>query len=147
MRSAALGGNYLLNVGPTPLGEILPVHAQRLREMGAWLAKHGESIYGTQKGAFQSGRTRPELTENAGAFEPSGEAVSTRRGDTHFIHLLQYTSDVVEVKDVTGGVNVAGLKATLLDGTPVKMTASAGAVTLVLPSEMRDVFDTVVKLM
>jgi alpha-L-fucosidase len=146
VRSAALGGNYLLNVGPTALGEILPVHAQRLREMGAWLQKHGESIYGTRKGAFLSGRTRPELTENAGAFEPSGEAVSTRRGETHYIHLLQYTSDVVEMKDITGGADPSKLQASLLDGTPVKMKAGAGVVKLTVPAEQRDALVTVVKL-
>lgn len=146
VRSAALGGNYLLNVGPTALGEILPVHAQRLREVGQWLAKNGESIYTTSKGAFMSGRTRPALTENAGAFEPSGEAVSTRRDDAHYIHVLQYTSDVVEVKDVAGAVNTSALTATLLDGTPVKMTASAGGVKLTLPAEQRDPLVTVVAL-
>lgn len=146
VRSAALGGNYLLNVGPTALGEILPVHAQRLREVGAWLAQNGESIYGTRKGAFMSGRTRPELTENAGAFEASGEAVSTRSGDTHYVHVLQYTSDVVEVKNVAGDVKVDALKATLLDGTPVKMQAGAGVVKLTIPAEQRDPLDTVVVL-
>jgi alpha-L-fucosidase len=33
-RSAALGGNYLLNDGPTTQGEIQPVNVHRLREIG-----------------------------------------------------------------------------------------------------------------
>jgi alpha-L-fucosidase len=114
--------------------------------MGQWLAKHGESIYGTRKGAFLSGRTQPEWTANAGQFNASGEAVSTRRGDMHYIHLLHYTSDEVEVKDIAGGVDTLALKATLLDGTPVKMTASAGVVKLTVPAEQRDPLVTVVKL-
>jgi hypothetical protein len=28
----------------------MPVHAERLREMGKWLAVHGDSVYGTQAG-------------------------------------------------------------------------------------------------
>ncbi|NJM40364.1 MAG: alpha-L-fucosidase [Anaerolineae bacterium] len=34
MRSVAAGANYLLNVGPTAQGQILPIHAQRLRQVG-----------------------------------------------------------------------------------------------------------------
>jgi alpha-L-fucosidase len=147
VRSAAFGGNYLLNVGPTPQGEILPVHAQRLREMGQWLAANGESVYGTRAGAFQSGRVRPDLVADGGTFEASSEAVSTRSGDTHYVHVLNYTSDVVTLKNISGGdANVT--TATLLrDGSPVRMSTGAGGlVTLTLPAEQRDVFNTVVVL-
>ena len=51
VRCASEGANYLLNVGPTPLGEILPVHVSRLHEIGAWLSRNGDSIYGTRAGA------------------------------------------------------------------------------------------------
>jgi alpha-L-fucosidase len=46
---AARGGNYLLNIGPTPLGEV-PVEAvSRLKEMGKWMSEYGEAIYGSQR--------------------------------------------------------------------------------------------------
>ena len=41
------GGNYLLNVGPTAEGVIPQPSVERLRAMGKWLDKNGESIYGT----------------------------------------------------------------------------------------------------
>ena len=44
-RSASVGANFLLNVGPTPEGEILPMHAMRLRQVGDWLKLNGASIY------------------------------------------------------------------------------------------------------
>ncbi len=44
------GGNFLLNVGPRPDGQIEPVQVARLKEMGDWLKKYGECIYGTQGG-------------------------------------------------------------------------------------------------
>lgn len=44
------GGNFLLNVGPRPDGQIEPAQVARLKEMGDWLKKYGECIYGTQGG-------------------------------------------------------------------------------------------------
>jgi alpha-L-fucosidase len=48
-------GNLLLNVGPMPDGRIEPRQADRLKELGAWLAKHGEGIYGSRGGPFMPG--------------------------------------------------------------------------------------------
>lgn len=41
------GGNFLLNVGPTAEGEIPQASVERLRDIGSWLEKNGESVYGT----------------------------------------------------------------------------------------------------
>lgn len=49
---AAKGGNYLLNVGPTPEGLIPEESINRLKEMGAWMKVNGEIIHnskGTKK--------------------------------------------------------------------------------------------------
>lgn len=46
---AAKGGNYLLNVGPTPEGLIPEVSLERLHQIGTWLKINGEAIYGTKK--------------------------------------------------------------------------------------------------
>jgi len=48
-------GNLLLNVGPMPDGRIEPRQADRLKEIGAWLAKYGEGVYGTRGGPFMPG--------------------------------------------------------------------------------------------
>jgi alpha-L-fucosidase len=42
------GGNYLLNIGPGPDGELDPVAYQRLHEIGAWIKTNGEAIYGSR---------------------------------------------------------------------------------------------------
>ena len=52
----AKGGNLLLGVGPTAEGEFLPEQISRLNEIGVWLNKFGEAIYGTRSlEKFQSG--------------------------------------------------------------------------------------------
>ena len=42
------GGNYLLNIGPRPDGELDSTAYQRLRDIGAWMDVHGRAIYGTR---------------------------------------------------------------------------------------------------
>ena len=44
----AKGGNFLLNVGPSPEGEFDPVAVQRLNEIGDWMAVNAEAIHGTR---------------------------------------------------------------------------------------------------
>ena len=46
------GGNLLLNVGPLPTGEIPEQQAYRLRQVGQWMKKYGESIYGCDASPF-----------------------------------------------------------------------------------------------
>jgi alpha-L-fucosidase len=126
-RSASAGANFLLNVGPTPAGEILPAHAERLRGVGAWLKRNGESIYGTR----------------AGAIPPTPVAVSTRRDDRHYIHVLDYTSDAVKLAGVPAHIQQAALLST---GQEVECTRQNDQFILLLPPELRDPVDTVVAL-
>ena len=42
------GGNLLLNIGPTPEGELPPVSLQRLQEIGTWMKVNGRAIYATR---------------------------------------------------------------------------------------------------
>jgi alpha-L-fucosidase len=42
------GGNYLLNIGPSPEGELDPVAYQRLKDIGKWMKINGEAIYSTR---------------------------------------------------------------------------------------------------
>jgi alpha-L-fucosidase len=127
VRSASVGGTYLLNVGPTAEGEIVPQHAERLRGVGKWLAANGESVYGTR----------------AGVIEPSAVAVSTRRGDTHYVHLLDHISDTVTLTGVPDSVTSARL---LRDGLEVSLERQDGKVLLTVPEDQRDPLNTVVVL-
>lgn len=44
----AKGGNLALNVGPQPDGRLPRTAIKRIKEMGKWLNKNGEGIYGTR---------------------------------------------------------------------------------------------------
>jgi alpha-L-fucosidase len=48
VNAAAHNANFLLNVGPMPDGTIQQEFADTLKVMGNWLAKNGETIYGTR---------------------------------------------------------------------------------------------------
>jgi alpha-L-fucosidase len=48
-------GNLLLDVGPMPTGEIEPRQTDRLKEVGDWLKKYGEAVYGTRGGPYRNG--------------------------------------------------------------------------------------------
>ncbi|HZO91785.1 MAG TPA: alpha-L-fucosidase [Chthonomonadaceae bacterium] len=50
---ASKGGNFLLNVGPTELGEFPPESLDRLARIGQWMRVNSESIYGTTKSPFR----------------------------------------------------------------------------------------------
>jgi len=125
VKAAAIGGNYLLNVGPTAEGEIPPVHVDRLRKVGGWLKCHGEAIYGTRAGVISG----PGLA-------------STYRGEAHYALVMEYASDYARLSGVPAGVKSAAL----LDGSPVKMFVKDAETILVLPEEVRDPYCTVVRM-
>ena len=41
----AKGGNLLLNIGPSPEGELPPTALERLKQLGAWMKVNGSAIY------------------------------------------------------------------------------------------------------
>lgn len=88
---ASKGGNYLLNVGPTPEGEIPPESVQRLKEIGVWMKVYGDAIYAT----------------SAGPFRKLAWGRCTRKGDTLNLFVFDWPKDGKLVvpglaNDVTG---------------------------------------------
>ncbi len=126
-RLASIGSNLLLNVGPTPRGEILPEHAARLRQVGAWLKKNGESVYGT----------------HAGVIPAAPGVVTTRNGGIHYVHALDHISDCLILRGIPRGITRA---VCLSDGREVPMEIGEERTVLTLPPDRRDPLDTVVRL-
>lgn len=75
--AATAGSNYLLNIGPRPDGQMPEQWLERLRVIGEWLQRHGDSIYGTQGVPLRA--ETPELQY-------------TRHSRHVFLHLLQWPS-------------------------------------------------------
>ena len=54
----AKGGNFLLNIGPSPEGELADTAYERLNEIGEWMKINGEAIYKTRPiPPYKSGKT------------------------------------------------------------------------------------------
>ncbi|MBI5767898.1 MAG: alpha-L-fucosidase [Verrucomicrobia bacterium] len=119
-------GNLLFNVGPMPDGRIEPRQVDRLREMGAWLAKNGESIYGTRGGPWHPTRT----------------VASTRRGNTVYLHVFRWNTDVIELPPLPCKIK----SATLLGGGTVTMAPHAATWSFSVAPAARDAIDTIIKL-
>ena len=72
VKASGKGANLLMNVGPQPNGEIPAVALERLKGMGEWLSKYGETVYGTTRGDV--------MTADWGT--------TTRKGNTLYVHIL-----------------------------------------------------------
>jgi alpha-L-fucosidase len=125
VRAAGYGANFLLNVGPMPNGKIQPEFVTRLQDIGRWLEKSGESVYGTR----------------GGPVSPRPWGVTTRKGNTVYVHLLDWEDESLALP--TLGARVASARM-LAGGAPVGVREDAGGVVLRVPKAGRDELDTVV---
>ena len=131
---ASKGGNYLLNIGPTAEGEFPQTSIQRLAEMGAWMKKNSESIYGTQASPFASlafGRCTQKKIDG---------------GNTRlYLHVYDWPKDG---RLVLPGLANLPVKASLLDGgKAVQVAGLENRVVLSgLPSEAPDSNSSVIAL-
>lgn len=126
VRAAGYGANLLLNVGPRPDGTIDPEQVSRLREIGRWMDTYGNTIHDTR----------------AGPIPPRSWGATTRRGDTVFVHVLDWPDPQLVLPPLAD--NVTG--AALVDGRPVPFEQSANGVVLTLPQARADQWDRVVVL-
>jgi alpha-L-fucosidase len=119
-------GNLLLDVGPMPNGEIEPRQVKVLRQIGGWLAKFGESIYGTRGGPFRNGAW----------------GGSTMKGNTVYLHILKWNGDQLTLPPLKGKIN----NARALTGGDVRIEQTAQETVIRMPVREQDRVNTLVKL-
>ena len=146
---ASKGGNYLLNIGPMATGEVPVPEAERLQEMGKWLAVNGESIYATQPtlfgdeaGAFSA--TEKDKNGNP-AFVPTWKWRSTTGPGKIYVHLFEWPGAAFHLDKVSRNVTAAHLLADKAR-TPLKVTKRGDGLEVELPAQAPDAIASVLVL-
>lgn len=125
VRTAGMGANLLLNIGPQPDGSLPATALNRLAGVGAWLREYGETIYGT---------------EGCGMAAHEWGTI-TRKNNRVFVHILTLTDKELFVP-ITEKVSKAFLYS---DKKPIPFKSSKSGILLEI-GERPDVADYVVEL-
>lgn len=113
------GGNFLLNVGPQPDGEVQPEFRERLGAIGDWMSVNSRSIYGTTYGPIQ---------------DVPGYR-TTAKGNDVYVHVFDWPGTSLDVI----GLKKKVLRARLLaDNRPLIFHQDEQRLQIQLPSEAPD---------
>ena len=83
VKAAGYNSNFLLNVGPMPDGRIQPEFVSTLKEVGKWMDKYGETIYGTK----------------GGPVSPKSWGVTTYKGNKIYVHVMNAEDNNLLIPD------------------------------------------------
>ncbi|MCK9159720.1 MAG: alpha-L-fucosidase [Bacteroidaceae bacterium] len=100
VKAAGKNANLLLNIGPQPNGELPAKALLHLKEIGEWMKKYGETIYGTRNGLVA----------------PHAWGVSTQHGNKLYLHILNLQDKVLFIPVQSKRIKTAVL---FTDKTPV----------------------------
>jgi alpha-L-fucosidase len=119
------GGNYLLNIGPGPDGELDANAYQRLKEIGSWMKINSEAIYGTRMAKVFGEGDDVRYTQS-------------KDGKTQYIFLFNFPEDKVVLNKISllknSKLQLLGSKRKInwkktSDGVEIKIPPSEKAVT------------------
>jgi alpha-L-fucosidase len=127
VQAAGRNANLLLNIGPLPDGTIHPEQIERLHGVGRWLERYGPSIYQTR----------------GGPITPRLWGVTTHRGDTVYVHVLDWPDPEISIPPLEERVQAAHLLPT---GDRVQFRETASGITLDLPPRDSASVDQVIVL-
>ena len=119
-------GNFLFNVGPMPDGQIEPRQADRLREMGKWLSKYGQSIYAARGGPFKPGQW----------------GASTHRDNQIYLHILNWKGESLTLPVIDRNI----VRSSLLTGGKADIKKSQDGITVSVANEYQQEIATIVVL-
>ncbi len=124
---ASRGGNFLLNVGPQPDGQIQPEFQQRLRAIGDWLTLNGDSIYGTTYGPVQG----------------VAGLRTTAKGKSIYLHLFDWSPPTCEIAGIDARVMSAHL---LANGRMLTYRQTEGKLQIDIPQQAPDANVSVIEV-
>jgi alpha-L-fucosidase len=127
---ASMGGNLLLNVGPTGEGVIPPQATGPLEAVGKWMKQNGESIYGTQASPFK---------------KPFVWGRCTQRPGKLYLHVYNWPKTKLLVPGLKNKVEKAYLLSDP-EQKPLAILQMEDNVAVELPAEAPDKLDSVVVL-
>ena len=118
-----------------PDGRIEPRQVERLKEMGAWLEKNGESIYGTR----------------GGPVKPGPGFVTTRKGNTVYLHAFAAEGLLPpglprRVEILLPKLPRKVVSAEILGGGAVEVAERGESWLVSLPGTLQQPIDTIVKI-
>jgi len=125
------GGNYLLNVGPTSLGEIPAPSVERLKEIGAWMKVNGEAIYGAGRGPIA---------------DLGFDGRCTTKGNKLYVFVFNWPEGGIELTGIASIESASFLDGGELARYKVQCEAGRGNVYTILPPAKRDPIATVIEL-
>ncbi|MEO3408070.1 alpha-L-fucosidase [Mucilaginibacter sp. CAU 1740] len=127
VKTAAGNGNLLFNVGPMPDGRIEARQGAALQQMGSWLKKYGESIYGTK----------------GGPYTPNDNYAVTRKVNKIYLHVFQKKDDKIVLPNLPG---ISITNASVMGGTKINYTTNATGYVITLPKTLPDANSNVIVL-
>ena len=120
-------GNVLLSWGPQWNGEFAAAEKSRLIEVGDWLARSGQAVYGTRGGPWK-------LSDWGG---------SVRNGKTIYLHVLKWPDNTLRLPAIPGRNVVA---ACLLGSGMIPFKQDNGVVFVTVPKDRQAAPDTIIEL-
>ncbi|MCG8308774.1 MAG: alpha-L-fucosidase [Cytophagales bacterium] len=128
---ASKGGNYLLNIGPTALGEFPEKSKEILKGVGKWMQMNGEAIYNTTSSRV-SVRWNPDVE------------MITRKPGTYYLHIFKYPEDNrVYLNDFKENVKTVYFLADK-EKQPLKFDIHPEGIMIHVPDEPVDEINTVI---
>lgn len=124
VKAAGHNSNFLLNVGPMPDGRIQPEFIATLNEIGKWMSKYGETIYGTR----------------GGPVPPKTWGVTTQKGNKIYMHILNPEDNNILIPDI--GKKIKSITA-FSAGIKLKFKQDNFGISISIPKEIMDNTDTI----